>query len=214
MDITAKPRRPAEGKASTRGDAKATLIWEGTALLTERGFQGTGIEEVLKRAGVPRGSFYHYFSSKQEFGEAVIDNYDEFYAKKMQRIFGNRSRSPLERIQDFVEDSMLGIEKYEFKRGCLVGNLGQEVTSLDDSFRVRLEAILRSWEAIFEQCLQDGVDCGELSSKADVTALSRFFWIGWEGAILRAKLTKTLDPLKHFANMFFCTVARVPRRVR
>lgn len=174
--------------------------------MTERGFQTTGIEQVLKRAGVPKGSFYYYFKSKQEFGEAVIDNYDEFYAKKMERIFGNRSRSPVERIQDFVKDSMKGIAKYRFRRGCLVGNLGQEVSTLDDPFRVRLEGILRSWERIVADCLKEGVKRGELPAHTDATAMSRFFWIGWEGAILRAKLTRNQAPLEHFANVFLRSI--------
>lgn len=199
---------------AVRGDARKALLWEGTALLTERGFQTTGIEEVLSRAGVPRGSFYYYFKSKQEFGEAVIENYEEFYAKKMERIFGNSKRSPLERVQDFVEDSMRGIEKYDFRRGCLVGNLGQEVATLDESFRLRLEAVLRSWEDRVTECLEEGVRSGELAPNADARALSRFFWIGWEGAILRAKLTRDLEPLKHFANMFFAGASVRPRRIR
>ena len=58
----------------------------------------TGIEEVLKRVGVPKGSFYHFFASKREFGEAVIQNYEQFYARKMNRIFNKPTRAPLERL--------------------------------------------------------------------------------------------------------------------
>src|SRR5512141_1846407 len=57
-------------RAVERGDTKRALVWCGTELLTERGFQVTGIDEVLKRVGVPKGSFYHFFANKHEFGEA------------------------------------------------------------------------------------------------------------------------------------------------
>jgi AcrR family transcriptional regulator len=69
-------------RALSRGDTRRALVWCGTELLTERGFQVTGIDEVLKRVGVPKGSFYHFFASKHAFGEAVIQNYVEYYAAR------------------------------------------------------------------------------------------------------------------------------------
>ena len=65
-------------RSVARVDTRKDLVWCGTELLTERGFQITGIEEVLKRVGVPKGSFYHYFKSKDEFGHAVIENYEQY----------------------------------------------------------------------------------------------------------------------------------------
>ena len=194
---------PRSLQAKARGETKMALIWCGTELLTERGFQITGIEEILSRVGVPKGSFYHYFKSKQDFGIAVIDNYVDFYDEKMSRIFDDTSYSALERIQRFVDEGKDGMTRYEFKRGCLIGNMGQELASLNDEFRMRLEAVLISWEARLKVCLDLAVASKELPEHSDTTALSNFFWIGWEGAILRAKLTCTTAPLDQFATMFF-----------
>lgn len=167
----------------------------------------TGIEEVLKRVGVPKGSFYHFFTSKREFGEAVIQNYEQFYARKMDRIFNNTSRAPLERLRDFVKDATAGMAKYDFRRGCLIGTLGQEMASLDDAFRQQLEAVLMSWENQVTACLEEAICRGDLAPDSDAASLSRFFWNGWEGAILRAKLTRSLEPLDHFANLYFSKIA-------
>ena len=164
-------------------------------MLTERGFQITGIEEVLKRVGVPKGSFYHYFKSKDEFGHAVIDNYEQYYARKMDRIFGNLDRLPVQRLQDFVLNAKNGMAKFDFKRGCLIGNLGQELAALDTQFRERLEGVLQSWE--------QRVTIGELAPGQDPKQLSRFFWVGWEGAILRSKLMRSLEPIDQFTTLFF-----------
>jgi len=195
-------------RAMGRGDTKRALVWCGTELLTERGFQVTGIDEVLKRVGVPKGSFYHFFSNKHEFGEAVIRNYDEYYARKMSRIFDDEALSPLSRLRAFVEDAKRGMLKYGYRRGCLIGNLGQELASLDDSFREQLEAVLLSWERRVTRCLQQAIQAGELVPGSDTAAISRFFWIGWEGAVLRAKLTRNAEPLDQFANLFFAMLAR------
>jgi TetR/AcrR family transcriptional repressor of nem operon len=190
-------------RASGRGDTRRALVWCGTELLTERGFQVTGIDEVLKRVGVPKGSFYHFFANKHEFGEAVIQNYVDYYARKMLRIFDDQSLTPLARLRLFVEDAKRGMQKYGYRRGCLVGNLGQELASLDDGFREQLEAVLLSWEERVANCLQQALDAGEVPKGSDAKALSRFFWIGWEGAVLRAKLTRNADPLNQFVDLFF-----------
>ncbi len=189
-------------------DTRKALVWCGTELLTERGFQTTGIEEVLKRVGVPKGSFYNYFRSKDEFGAAVIDNYVEYYARKMDRIFGDTSRSPLQRLKDFVENAKRGMSKFDFRRGCLIGNMGQELASVDSDFRLRLEAVLVSWEQRVTDCLQEAIAIGEVGKDNDAHVLSRFFWIGWEGAILRSKLMRSLDPIDHFADLYFRKVAK------
>lgn len=201
------PARSRSERALARGDTRRALVWCGTELLTERGFQVTGIDEVLKRVGVPKGSFYHFFASKHAFGQAVIQNYVDYYARKMRRLFDNPARSPLQRLRDFVDDAKQGMLKYGYRRGCLIGNLGQELASLDEVFRVQLEEVLCSWERRVAACLEEALQQGELPAGTDAMALSRFFWIGWEGAVLRAKLTRNAEPLDHFADLYFASVA-------
>ena len=193
-------------RAFSRTDTRNALVWCGTELLTERGFQITGIDEVLKRVGVPKGSFYHYFKSKDHFGHAVIDNYEAYYAKKMDRIFGDTTQSPLQRLANFTVNAKNGMVKFDFKRGCLIGNLGQELAALDTQFRERLEGVLLSWEKRVADCLREAIEVGELAPDQDPQALSRFFWVGWEGAILRSKLMRSLEPIEQFTAIFFRSV--------
>ncbi len=193
-------------RVNTRTDTRNALVWCGTELLTERGFQITGIDEVLKRVGVPKGSFYHYFKSKDHFGHAVIDNYETYYAKKMDRIFNDPSQTPLQRLVNFTVNAKNGMVKFDFKRGCLIGNLGQELAALDTQFRERLEAVLVSWEKRVAECLNEAIETGELAQGQDPQALSRFFWVGWEGAILRSKLMRSLEPIDQFTSIFFRSV--------
>lgn len=206
-EVAAGSVRSRSDRALARSDTRRALVWCGTELLTERGFQITGIDEVLKRVGVPKGSFYHFFANKHEFGEAVIQNYVEYYARKMARIFDDVTLSPLARLRLFVNDAKRGMLKYGYRRGCLIGNLGQELASLDDKFREQLEAVLVSWERRVAGCLDQAIGAGELPADSNAAALSRFFWIGWEGAVLRAKLTRNAEPLDHFADLFFDKIA-------
>jgi len=189
--------------AKQRGDTRSAIIWCGTELLTERGFQITGIDEILSIVGVPKGSFYYYFKSKREFGVAVVDNYVQFYAQKMALLFDNPQRTPLQRLQDFVDDGKLGMAKYDFKRGCLIGNMGQELAALNEEFRERLEQVMQTWEARVTALFQLALERGEIAPTHYPKSLSQFFWIGWEGAILRSKLTRSVAPLDHFSQIFF-----------
>jgi len=68
-----------------------------------------------------------------------------------------------------------GMLKFDFKRGCLIGNLGQELAALDTQFRERLEGVLVSWEKRVAECLSEAIDVGELAPGQDPQALSRFF---------------------------------------
>lgn len=208
--MTNLPKRRGRPTSTPRAnpDTKNALIRSGTALLTEQGFMSTGIETLLAKENVPKGSFYYYFESKEVFGYAVLDNYATYFAKRLDRHFLNESLAPTQRIAAFVEDAKRGMAKYEFKRGCLVGNLGQEVTMLPAGFKERLNNVLLSWQERLSVCLQAAKMQGELAPDADCDELAAFFWIGWEGAVLRARLTGDTEPLSTFLRGFLTALAR------
>ncbi len=204
------PRRPGRPPklVDSRFDTREALIRCGTEILTEKGFASTGIEEVLKRVGVPKGSFYHYFESKDDFGLAVIDNYAAYFARKLDRWLLAEDRPPLARIADFVADARAGMARFEFRRGCLIGNLGQELGALNEAYRERLEAVFRDWQTRLARCLVAARNAGEIAADADCERLAAFFWIGWEGAVLRAKLVRGTAPIDLFAESFFAGLPR------
>ena len=184
------------------------MIRVGVALLSEKGYSATGLEEVLRSAGVPKGSFYHYFPSKDAFGAALIDAYADYFARKLDRCFLDASKTPLQRLEAFVADARTGMARYAFRRGCVVGNLGQEMSVLPESFRGRLHGVLLDWQTRTESCLREAQGVGEIAAGADCKALAAFFWIGWEGAVLRAKLERSPEPLDLFATLFLTSLAR------
>jgi TetR/AcrR family transcriptional repressor of nem operon len=115
----------------------------------------------------------------------------------------DESLAPLARLQAFIDDAARGMAKYDFKRGCLVGNLGQEINVLPQGYRQQLSDILIEWQQRVARCLGLARDNGQLSAQADCDALADYFWIGWEGAVMRARLAKSAHPLARFAQGFF-----------
>lgn len=198
--LPAKPRRPGRPPKVDREnfETREALIRYGTEVLTEQGFMATGIDGILKRVGVPKGSFYHYFESKEAFGRAVLDNYATFFARKLDRWLLDESMSPLERLAGFAQDAKTGMARYGYRRGCIVGNMGQEVSVLPEGFREILEGIFLDWQGRLTLCLKAAQAANELSADADCAELAAFFWIGWEGAVLRARLVQSDTPLNTF----------------
>jgi len=189
-------------------DTREALLHCGMEVLTEQGFAATGIDAVLKRVRVPKGSFYHYFDSKEAFVQQVLQRYAAYFARKLDRWLLDESVLPLRRLSNFVEDAKAGMARHQFRRGCLVGNLGQEITALPASFRQTLENVLLDWQVRLANCLTEAVHLGQLRQDSDCDALAAYFWIGWEGAVLRAKLVQDAQPLDTFATGFLNGMAR------
>ena len=193
-----RPRGRPAGRCPTRDE----LVQAGIGVFTERGFASTGIDTVLREVGVPKGSFYHYFASKEEFGLAVIDAYARHYADKLDRLFGDPAVPPFDRFRNFLAEARRAMRKHEFRRGCLIGNLGQEFGCAHEVFAKRLGGVLKDWQRQVGVCLREAQTNGELAPAAEVKKLAEFFWIGWEGAVMRARLERSSRPLDLFMELY------------
>lgn len=211
--MTAKPKaRPAAAPA--RVDKRDLLVRTGTALFTQKGFGSTNLDEIVQAADVPKGSFYYYFASKEEYAIAVIRNYGEYFSRKLARILENERLSPLERLRAFTAEATDGVRRFEFRRGCLVGNLGQEMASLEDSFRLVLFEVITDWRERVAHCIAEAKAAGEIATTRDPAALAQFFWSAWEGAVLCAKLERSTRPLEMAADVFIETVLQPVARAK
>lgn len=189
-------------------EKKQEIIAIGTELIAFNGYNATGIDSVLRQAGVPKGSFYHYFRSKEDFGLAVIDQFDREYDQKLRSFFEDHARSPLNRIRNYLEQSLAQMTENRFAKGCLIGNLGQELADQNERFRERLETIFQSWRRHFSDCLAQAREKGELASGLEPDSIAEFILAGWEGSILRAKVMKSPEPIRNFIDTLFLTVLK------
>ncbi len=183
-------------------DTRKALVRSGLEKLTEVGYIAAGIDQILRQVGVPKGSFYYYFDSKEAFGSAVMQAYHEYFAAKLDRHLLNIELLPLARLTAFVEDAKSGMAKFNYARGCLIGNLEQEVGLLPDSFREQLQGIYSIWQLKVCQCLEQAQALGQVAEQANCQQLAEIFWVSWEGAISRAKLVKSDAPINQFYQFF------------
>lgn len=203
MQSAAPRRRGRPPKAAADQAARQALLRAGLVHLTEKGYSSVGVDELLQTAGVPKGSFYYHFKSKADFGATLIEAYHAYFVAKLDHWFQDAELAPLDRLRGFIDDAVAGMARHGFRRGCLVGNLGQEMAALPAAFRARLIAVLEDWQQRTALCLATAQRAGEIPEHHDPQALAAFFWIGWEGAVLRAKLEGRAEPLHRFADGFF-----------
>lgn len=195
-------------RAAARGHSREQILKSGRELIAGRGFNATGLDAILKAAGVPKGSFYHYFASKEDFGLAVIDDFAQQYAEHLNGFLSDKTLAPLERVRRFMESGIESLGSCQCARGCLLGDLGQELAAQNESFRVRIDRVFQSWKRKFADCFEEARAAGDLHVHSDPDKLAEFFLAGWEGALLRAKVAKSVQPLKDFTELFFAGVLK------
>ena len=189
-------------------DTYTELVQTGTEIIAQQGFCATGIDAVLKAAQVPKGSFYHYFKSKEEFGMAVIDAFAERLEQRLQTFLDDPEVGPLDRIRNFLENAMARLQQTNCTKGCLLGNLGQELADVNERFRFRLEEVFSLWKERFAACLLEAQAKGQLAAEVDPEQLADFILASWEGAILRSKVMKSTQPMKDFIDIAFATILK------
>ncbi len=179
------------------------IIKAGMGLIARYGFNSTGIEAILKRAKVPKGSFYHYFQSKQEFGLSVLDNFVAGIDRIFESYLGDKSATPVTRLQNCMETLVARFETNNCSIGCLAANMGQELADQSEEFRLKLDGIFSSWMTHFEKCIREAQETGEISDRVTPELLAEFFLSGFEGALLISKVRKSPLPLRNFLEVFF-----------
>ncbi|KZN14426.1 acrylate utilization transcriptional regulator AcuR [Marinomonas sp. TW1] len=205
---TRRPRGRPKSEASVSEDTKLALLRAGMAMLTEKGFTVSGIEPILKSVGVPKGSFYHYFSNKEAFGLAVLKAYQQYFESKLDHFLQNEELPYQQRLVHFSKDACEGMVRHHFKRGCLVGNLEQESVLLSESFNQHIQACYQSWQNRLAQYLQAGQVDGVFAFKDDANQMAQIFWLGWEGAVHRARLLKSCQPLESYMAFYLANILK------
>jgi TetR/AcrR family transcriptional regulator, transcriptional repressor for nem operon len=194
---------------STRG----RLLEAGKALLLRHGYHDLGIAALLDATEIPKGSFYHHFASKEEFGLQVIDLYMREVHAGLDLCLLDAGRPPLQRIRRFFE---LSERKYreEGYLGCLLGGLGQELSGISDVFRRKVEECFGQIAGRIAACLDEAVRRGELPAGTDTGAMADLLVNCWEGAALRTRLRRDPAPLTQMLDFYFGSPAAATSAVR
>jgi TetR/AcrR family transcriptional repressor of nem operon len=183
--------------------AKSDIVRAGMEIMLRKGFSATGVEAILKQANVCKGSFYNFFSSKEEFGLAVIDEFRAKMGAIFQPIAEDTSLPPLARLRKYFETVFGMFERDNCTKGCLFGNLGLEMADQSEAVRERIDYGLQLWTDKICGLLEEAQDARQLPADLDPRLMAETLVSSFEGALLLAKVKKSPQPLRSFIAFYF-----------
>ena len=175
-------------------DVRRRLLEAGLNLVHARGFAASGVKDITDAAGVPKGSFYAYFPSKEAFSAAILEHYWSDIEVRLLPILATDGLAQ-ERITRFFHALADEHEAGDFLLGCLIGNLSLELGGSSEPVRTELVRILERWDEALTACVRSGQgDSGGIRADLDAVELAALLIEAWEGAALRGKVTRSRIP--------------------
>jgi TetR/AcrR family transcriptional repressor of nem operon len=172
----------------------------------QRGFNGSGVRDIVAAASAPQGSFTNHFRSKEAFAEEVLDLYFEHVRELVDQALGDKRLTPRSRLRRYLDIITERLAADGFTRGCLIGDFSLETAQTSEPLRRRLQAIYGEWLQPFAECIAEGQAKGEIATTFSPNELADFLLTSWEGAILRMKVERSVEPLERFKRIAFKTV--------
>jgi TetR/AcrR family transcriptional repressor of nem operon len=175
-------------------DVRRRLLEAGVDLVHARGFAASGVKDITDAAGVPKGSFYAYFPSKDAFSAAILEHYWSDIETRLVPLLAADGPA-LKRITRFFHALADEHEARDFLLGCLIGNLSLELGGSSEPARAELLRILDRWNEALTECVRSGQRrSGGIRVDLDAAELAALIIEAWEGAALRGKVTRSRVP--------------------
>ena len=182
----------AEKSSSTRQQ----IIDVAKTIILGKGFSAVGLNEILTSASVPKGSFYHYFSSKEAFGNALLNDYFDDYTTKLSKDLQQPSLLPAKRLQAYFAQWLETQSSDITQDKCLVVKLSAEVTDLSESMRATLQFGTQKVIRLLQACVQEAIDLKTIISDETAEVIAQELYYMWLGATLMTKVQHTREALE------------------
>ena len=177
-------------------NTKEHLLTTGYKLIAQKGFTAVGIKQILDTAGVPKGSFYHYFASKEAFGEAIISHYFTQYKQRLD-IIGSQNVSAQQKLYDYFQNWYDTQQNNCDHEKCLVVKLSAEVADMSEPMRKVLHAGYQQTITWLATQIKAGWGDNSVPRPDNIAAesMAKRWYFAWLGASLVAKISQTDTPL-------------------
>lgn len=177
------------------------LLDEGVAILSTQGYHGTGLKQILDSVKIPKGSFYNYFESKDDYGAEVIRHYTDQVVAQCDAFIDEHDADGLAALEKYLDAFIEKSRQNGFKEGCLLGNLGAEVCDAGDSCLKALKEGLARVQERFEHALERAQKAGIARTDMDAVTMAELLLNAWEGAVMRMRVEKSLKPLEEIREL-------------
>ncbi|QEW34434.1 TetR/AcrR family transcriptional regulator [Erwinia billingiae] len=170
------------------------ILATGQRIMAGKGFSAVGLNEILKDAGVPKGSFYHYFGSKEAFGVDMLSHYFDDYLADIDRTLGQPGLTMAQRLMNYFQQWQASQSFSDCQGKCLAVKLGAEVADLSDSMRLALDAGTSGIISRLSEALETGVAEGSLAIDEPPHTVAESLYQLWLGASVMVKIVRHTGP--------------------
>jgi TetR/AcrR family transcriptional repressor of nem operon len=181
-------------------ELREKLLDQGVVLLMEQGYHGTGLQELVQRVGVPKGSFYNYFPSKEAFSAEVVKHYIEPFITQLDSHLQRRDVNAETALKAYFKELIEETERRDFKGGCLLGNLIGEIGDTSDLCQTSLREAVHRYRDKLRDGLARAQREGSFRKDLDAKDMADFLVNVWQGALLRMKIERSVRPLIQFCD--------------
>lgn len=178
------------------------LITASLATLHRQGFNATSVQDITEAAGVPKGSFYNHFASKEALGVEVVRLYSE-RAAALQAVLHDASLAPLARLRRYFEAMIEANVSAAFACGCLLGNFSTELSAQSEPIRAEVSTSYQHWADALARIIAQAQQDGSVAATEPAAELAQSAVDAWQGAVLRAKTEQNRSPLDRFMHTLF-----------
>ena len=186
----------ASANTSETIDVRENIIAVGQRLIGAKGFSAVGLNEILSEAGVPKGSFYHYFGSKDAFGVALLESYFEAYLDDLDQTLAQPDLNMAQRLMTYWRIWRETQSFYECQGKCLAVKLGAEVADMSEAMRAALNRGTAGIVSRLARAIETGVAEGSLSIEGDAPGVAQSLYQLWLGASIMVKIVRTMQPFE------------------
>lgn len=177
-------------------DTRQHILDTGNRIIAGKGFSSVGLNEILQTAAVPKGSFYHYFKSKERFGQALLEDYFDHYLASIDGVLGADGQPARDRLLRYWQQWLDTQHNDCDAQKCLVVKLSAEVSDLSESMRLTLRDGTERVIARIAACIDAGQQDGSLPVLESQNT-ARMLYQLWLGASLLSKLHRDASPMQN-----------------
>jgi TetR/AcrR family transcriptional repressor of nem operon len=188
-----------------RHNVREQIVEAGLKTVLEKGFNGVGVQEITATAGVPKGSFYNHFESKEALGAEIVERYGVM-GDARRAILVDKSIPPLDRLRNYFSASIERCVGSGFERGCLLGNFSAELSNQSPLIRGSLARLFSRWTKDLQVAIEDAQAEGAISTTVAAADLAAFLLDAYEGALLRARVERGRRPFDRFMELAFTQI--------
>lgn len=181
---------------SKKQSNKDRLLNIGVAMITDKGYHGTGIKEILDAANIPKGSFYNYFDSKEDYGAAVIRHYIAPFIRQIDSDLAEHDGDALVALNTYFQRLIDDLQENHYQGGCLLGNLMGEIGDTSEKCRSALAEAVNDYAAMLSTGLDLAQRQGALRRDLSAREMADLLVDSWQGALLRMKIEHSIQPLQ------------------